>query len=418
MSEHKLTRRKFLQAAGSTATALALFNVDGLSAPLSAADQTLYIGTYTSGKSQGIYVYRLNMTTGELSHLKTVANVVDPSFLTIDRKRRFLYAVNEVSQFEGKPSGALSSFSIDPKTGDLKYLNQKPSQGGSPCYVTLDRTERFVLLANYEAGNVSVLPIKRDGSLDAAVSVMQHVGSSVNRDRQLGPHAHCITLDRWNRYAFAVDLGIDKVMIYRFDSRKGTLTNHASVQIKPGAGPRHLTFHPNNRYAYVINELDSTLTTCAYDSNRGALRPQQTISTLPAGYSEASFCADVHVSPSGKFLYGSNRGHDSIVVFAIDKRSGELTLVEHVSTGGKWPRNFTIDPTGTFLLAANQKSDSVVTFRMDPTTGRLKPTGHTAEIPTPVCLKLIPEVHEPVARKSLWVPECNRSVTPLGVRCL
>lgn len=389
MSDPKLTRRKFLQAAGSTATALALFNIDGLSAPLSDAEQTLYIGTYTSGKSQGIYVYRLNMSTGELSHLRTVANVIDPSYLTIGRKRRFLFAVNEVSQFEGKPSGAVSSFSIDPKIGDLKYLNQKPSEGGSPCYVTLDRTERFVLLANYEAGNVSVLPIKRDGTLGDKVTVVQHVGSSVNRDRQLGPHAHCVILDRSNRYAFAVDLGIDKIMIYRFDSLAGTLTTHSTVEMKPGSGPRHLTFHPNNRNAYVINELDSTMTTCVYDSKRGALRPQQTISTLPAGYSEASFCADVHVSPSGKFLYGSNRGHDSIVVFAIDKRSGELTLVEHVSTGGKWPRNFTTDPTGTFLLAANQKSDSVVTFRIDPTTGRLKPTGHSAEVPTPVCLKLM-----------------------------
>ena len=388
MSDNKLTRRKFLQAAGSTATALALFNVDGLAGPVSAAEQTLYIGTYTSGKSQGIYVYRLNMSSGELSHLKTVANVIDPSYLTIDRKRRFLYSVNEVSQFEGKPSGAVSSFSIDPNTGDLKFLNQKPSQGGSPCYVTLDRTERFVLLANYEAGNVSVLPINRDGSLGDPVSVMQHVGSSINRDRQLGPHAHCIILDKSNRYAFAVDLGIDKIMIYRFDSQKGSLINHGSLEMKPGAGPRHLTFHPNNRYAYVINELDSTMTSLVYDSRRGVLRPQQTVSTVPAGYSETNSCADLHVSPSGKFLYGSNRGHDSIVVYAIDKKSGELTVVEHVPTGGKTPRNFTIDPTGTFLLAANQKSDSVVTFRIDPTTGRLKPTGHTAEVPTPVCLKL------------------------------
>lgn len=388
MPDHKLTRRKFLQAVGSTTSALALFGVEGVSRPLLAAEQTLYVGTYTSGKSEGIYVYRLNMSTGELSHLNTVKNVVDPSYLTLNRKKRLLYAVNEVSQFEGTASGAVSSFSIDPKTPDLKFLNQKPSKGGSPCYVTLDRTENFALVANYESGNVSVLPIKNDGSLGDAVSVVQHAGSSVNRDRQLGPHAHCIVLDRSNRYAFAVDLGIDKVMIYRFDSRAGTLTNHGAVEMKPGAGPRHLTFHPNNRYAYAINELDSTMTTLAYDSNRGVLQPKETVSTLPAGYSEPSYCADLHVSPSGRFLYGSNRGHDSIVVFAIDKRSGKLTLVEHVSTGGKWPRNFTIDPTGTFLLAANQRSDSVVTFRIDPTTGRLKPTGHNAEVPTPVCLKL------------------------------
>ena len=383
-----LTRRKFVQAAVSTTSALALFGAEGLSRPLLASEQTLYVGTYTSGKSEGIYIYRLNMSTGELTHLKTVKNVVDPSYLTLNRKKRLLYAVNEVSQFEGTPSGAVSSFSIDGKTADLKFLNQKPSKGGSPCYVTLDHKEYFVLLANYESGNVSVLPIKRDGSLGDAVSVVQHAGSSINRDRQLGPHAHCVVLDKSNRYAFAVDLGIDKIMIYRFDSRAGTLVNHGMVEMKPGSGPRHLTFHQNNRVAYVISELDSTMTSFAYDSTHGVLRPQQTISTLPAGYSEPSYCADLHVSPSGRFLYGSNRGHDSIVVFAIDKRSGELTLVEHVPTGGKWPRNFTIDPTGTFLLAANQRSDSVVTFRMDPETGRLKSTGHSAEIPTPVCLKL------------------------------
>jgi 6-phosphogluconolactonase len=388
MSDHKFTRRQFLLAAGSTASALAFFGVEGLSRPLLASEQTLYVGTYTSGKSEGIYIYRLNMSTGELRHLKTVKNILDPSYLTLNRKKRLLYAVNEVSQFEGMPTGAVSAFSIDPKIADLKYLNQKPSRGGSPCYVTLDRSKKFVLVANYETGNISVLPVKADGSLGDTVSVVQHAGSSINRDRQLGPHAHCIVLDRSNRYAFAVDLGIDKIMIYRFDSRAGILTNHGAVQMKPGAGPRHLVFHPNNKYAYVINELDSTMTTLAYDSKRGILQTKQTISTLPAGYTEPSYCADLHVSPSGDFLYGSNRGHDSIVVFSIDKRSGELSMIEHVSTGGKWPRNFTIDPTGKFLLAANQRSDSVVTFRIDPRTGRLTPTGHAAEIPTPVCLKL------------------------------
>jgi 6-phosphogluconolactonase len=328
------------------------------------------------------------MSTGMLKHFKTVKGVVDPSYLAIDRKRRFLYAVNEVSQFDGKPSGAVSSFSIDPKSGDLKYLNQKASEGGSPCYVTLDRGEKFALLANYEAGNVSVLPINRDGTLGDAVTVVQHRGASINRERQRSPHAHCIVLDKRNRYAFAVDLGIDRILGYRFNSRDGKLVTHTAVETKPGAGPRHLTFHPNNREAYVINELDSTMTAYEYDSSRGLLRPQQTVSTLPPGYSDVNSCADVHVSPSGKFLYGSNRGHDSIVVFAINQSSGQLTLLEHVSTGGKTPRNFTIDPTGTFLLAANQKSDTVVTFRIDPSTGLLTSTGHIAEIPAPVCLKL------------------------------
>jgi 6-phosphogluconolactonase len=389
MSDHKFTRRRLLQAAGWSALALPLSSLNGLARSRPTAQQTLYVGTYTSGKSEGIYVYHLNMSTGELKHFKTVKDVVDPSYLTIDRKRRFLYAVNEVSQFDGKPSGAVSSFSIDQKSGDLKYLNQKASEGGSPCFVTLDHTGKFLLLANYESGNAAVLPIKRDGSLDEAVTVVGHVGSSINRDRQQGPHAHCIIMDKLNRYAFVVDLGMDKIFTYRFDSRNGNLIDHATVETKPGAGPRHLTFHPNHRQAYVINELDSTVTAYTYDPRRGTLLPLQTISTLPANHSGENSCADVHVSPGGKFLYGSNRGHDSIVVFAIHSKSPQLTYVEHVSTAGKTPRNFTIDPTGTFLLVANQKSDSVVTFRVDRLTGRLKSTGHVAEIPAPVCLRLV-----------------------------
>lgn len=389
MSNLKLSRRKFLQFAGSFTFSLPLVS-DGLSLTRSTATpQTLYVGTYTSGKSEGIYVYRLNMSTGELKHLHTAKGVVDPSYLTIDPQKRFLYAVNEVSQFEGKASGAISSFAVDRKSGQLRYLNQRPSEGGSPCYVTLDRTRRFVLLANYEAGNVSVLPVMKDGNLGSAISVVQHQGSSINPDRQKGPHAHCIVVDAFNRYAFAVDLGIDQIVAYRFDGRTGQLSNHSSVATKPGAGPRHLTFHPNNKYAYVINELDSTMTSYTYDARRGKLTPQQTISTLPSDYLGDNSCADVHVSPSGRFLYGSNRGHDSIVVFAIDGKSGRLTYVENVSTGGKKPRNFTIDPTGKFLLAANQASDSVVIFRINPVSGKLTSTGNVAEIPTPVCLKLV-----------------------------
>ena len=392
MPNQKLTRRKFLQTTASTVTAMGLLSLHARSKPSVAEEQAVYVGTYTSGtsgKSEGIYICRLNMATGELKHFKTVKGVVDPSYLAIDRKRRFLFSVNEVSKFEGQPSGAISSFSIDRRTSDLTYLNQKASKGGSPCYVTQDQTGRFILLANYESGNASVLPIKGDGSLGEAVSVVQHSGASINRDRQLGPHAHCILMDKSNRYAFVVDLGIDKIVVYRFDEKSGTLTNHGAVATKPGAGPRHLTFHRNNRFAFVINELDSTMNAYAYDSKGGLLRHQQTISTLPETFSGASFCADVHISPNGKFLYGSNRGHNSIVVFAINPKSGQLTLVEHVSTGGDWPRNFVIDPTGTYLLAANQRSDSVVTFRIDTRTGKLTPTGQVAQIPTPVCLKVL-----------------------------
>ena len=388
MPRPTITRRHFLKGAGLLPmmlhTPLLPRSVD--------RELLLYIGTYTSGRSEGIYIYRMNLMTGELKHFKTVKGVVNPSFLAIDSQRHHLYAVNEVMELAGKPGGGVSAFAIDEKSGDLRFLNQQSSLGGAPCHVTVDRTGKFVLVANYGGGNVSVLPIQRDGSLGAATDMVQHQGSSINTQRQKGPHAHCIILDRSNRYAFAADLGLDKIMIYRFDAKKGKLTSHKapSAQVKLGAGPRHFTFHPHSSYAFVINELDSTVTAFIYDGVRGTLKEVQTISTLPEGFSGTNYCADIHVSPSGKFLYGSNRGHDSIVAFAIDERTGKLTLIGHESTRGKTPRNFTIDPTGKFLLAANQGSDTVVSFRIDPVKGSLSPTGHVTEVPTPVCLKLIP----------------------------
>jgi len=349
----------------------------------------LYVGTYTSGKSEGIYVYKFDLSSGEFKHLSTAKGVVDPSFLAIDPRRRHLYAVNEIEEFGGKPGGAVSAFKVDPQTGSLQFLNQQPSLGGAPCHVTVDKIGKFVLVANYVGGNAAVLPIN-DSGLGTPVDMVQHGGSSVNPERQKGPHAHNVVLDKTNRHAFVTDLGLDKIMIYRFDGRNGKLTPNSApwVKLKPGAGPRHFTFHPNGRWAYVINELDSTFTAFTYVSGSGSLKEMQTVSTLPTGFSGENSCADVHVSPSGKFLYGSNRGHDSIVVFSINPGTGKLTFVEHVSTGGKTPRNFTIDPSGAFLLAANQKSDNVVSFRIDATSGRLRPTGHVAEIPTPVCLVL------------------------------
>lgn len=351
----------------------------------------VFVGTYTSGKSEGIYTYRMNLSSGELKHLNTVKGVVNPSFLATDRQRRYLYAVNEMMEFAGKPGGAVSAFSINQRTWELRSLNQQPSLGGAPCYVMVDETGKFVLVANYGGGNVSVLPIRRDGSLGTATDMVQHQGTGVNPERQEGPHAHCIILDRSNRYAFAVDLGLDKIMIYRFDSNKGKLIpgKEPWVQVKPGAGPRHLTFYPRDRYAYVINELDSTLTAFSYDRANGMLRIVQNVSALPRGFSGTNTCADVHVSPSGKFLYGSNRGHNSIVVFEIEESTGKLTYVEHEPTQGNTPRNFAIDPTGAFLLVANQDSDTIITFRIDPETGRLKSTGHQTKVPSPVCLRLV-----------------------------
>ena len=390
MSEDKLkqemTRRVFMATAGAGALGVTL----GGRAARAARELLVYVGTYTSGKSVGIYLYRLDLGDGSLKHAGTTEGVVNPSYLTIDRARRRLYAVNEVEEFEGAPGGAVSAFEIEPKTGALRFINRRRSMGGAPCYVTLSDSGRFLLVANYMGGNVAVLPVLKDGSLGEATDVEQFKGSGPNRERQEAPHAHFVMLDRANAHAYACDLGTDKVMGYRFDRRTGRLTPNAqpSVSLKPGAGPRHMDFHPDGRAAYVLNELDATVTAFALDPRSGTLKELETVATLPPDFKEPNTSADIHVSPNGKFLYCSNRGHDSIASFRIDPGTHRLTLVGHTPTGGKSPRNFAIDPTGAFLLAANQKSETVVTFRIDPQSGALNPTGHRAEIPAPVCLKL------------------------------
>jgi len=383
----RFSRREFLKTGAIGALGASIFRRTAW--PHGARELTLYVGTYTSGNSEGIYVYRVDQASGELKRFTSIKSV-NPSFLAIDRSRRYLYAVNEVPEFAGQSSGAVSAFAIDSRTGNLRFLNQQASLGADPCHLTVDRNRKFLLVANYTGGNLAVLPIQRDGILGPATSFVQHEGSSI-KEQQKGPHAHCIILDHSNRYALAADLGIDKVMIYRYDALTGKLkpNNQPWAQLNPGAGPRSLTLHPRGRYAYVINELDSTMTVFRYERGNGTLRLLETVSTLPSDFSGQSYCADLHVSPSGKFLYGSNRGHNSIVVFAINEDTGRLKYVEHVSTQGKWPRNFTIDPTGSFLLVANQHTDNVVTFRIDPQTGKLSSIDHVAEIPTPVCLKFM-----------------------------
>ncbi|HKX26344.1 MAG TPA: lactonase family protein [Blastocatellia bacterium] len=386
------SRREVIKSAG-----LATLGMACLSGPLgrnaaahSAKDLLLYVGTYTGGKSEGIYIYRLDLSTGGLRPVGVAKGVANPSYLALDAQNRYLYAVNEVSELGGKPTGGVTAFAVDRQTGELRKLNQQASEGTSPCYVTVHPSGKFVLVANYSSGTVAVLPIKGDGSLDAAVEVVQHRGAGANPRRQDGPHAHCIRVDPSGRFAFAADLGIDKVMIYRFDAEQGKLAANSQpfVQAKPGAGPRHLDFHPGGKFAYVINELDSSLTALSYQNAGGELKALQTVSTLPRQVLLSNTCADVHVHPSGRFVYGSNRGHNSIVAFAIEERTGNLTYLAHESTQGKTPRNFVIDPTGTFLLVANQNSGTVVTFRIER-NGRLVPAGQVAQVPTPVCLKFI-----------------------------
>jgi len=363
---------------------------------------TVYIGTYTDpilfgtgkileGKGEGIYVYRMDPVSGTMEFIRTITGITNPSYLAFDATCSCLYAVNELKSYQGEPTGTVSSFAINSKTGQLTFLNKKPTHGTDPCHLILDKTGKYVLLANFMSGSVCVLPIQADGSLGDASDFIQHQGSSIDPNRQQGPHAHAVTLDETNRYAYVPDLGLDKTLIYRFDVESGKLEPNEEpwVAVKPGAGPRHLVFHPNKQYAYLINELDSTIGAYRYDSDKGKLAEIQTISTLPADFLGSSTCADVHVSRSGKFLYGSNRGHDSIVVYKIDQSTGRLSCIGHESTRGNTPRNFAIDPAGNFLLAANQDSDTIVTFRIDPQSGELLPTGHVTEVPTPVCVKII-----------------------------
>ncbi len=351
----------------------------------------LYVGTYTRGASEGVYLLEMDPVGGSLSEKRLVAKLDNPSFLAIDPSERFLYAANEIGRYEGRPSGAVSAFAINRSTGDLTLLNQEASEGGAPCHLIVDAEGQNVLVANYGGGNVSVFPINPDGTLKPSSDIKQHEGSGPNPDRQERPHAHSINLDPTGQFAMAADLGIDKVLIYRFDPESGTLeTNDPPfAEVEPGAGPRHFDFHPNGRLAYVINELQSTVTAFRYDSESGALVPFQTISTLPDNFEGSNTTADIHVHPSGNFLYGSNRGHDSIAIFAIDPDDGSLTAMGHSSTQGETPRNFGIAPGGKFLLAANQNTDNIVVFTIDPEDGSLEPTGTNVEVPAPVCLKFL-----------------------------
>ena len=352
----------------------------------------VYVGTYTQGDSKGIYQFDLDVTTGKASEPKLAVEATNPSFVAIHPSGNYLYAVSEVADFDGKKTGGVSAYRVDPETGALALLNAAASGGGGPCHLVTDQAGKNVLVANYGGGSLACLPIKSDGSLDVASAVIQHEGSSVNERRQAGPHAHSINLDATNGFAFAADLGLDKVLVYGFDGDKGTLDAAAApdATLAPGSGPRHFAFHPTGKFAYVINEMLCTVTAFAYESETGALETLQTITTLPGEVEEGFSTAEVVVHPSGKFLYGSNRGHDSIVIYTIDGTTGKLTHVGNESTQGKTPRNFAVDPTGAYLLAENQGSGTIVLFAMDQDSGALKATGEVVNVPAPVCIRMLP----------------------------
>lgn len=348
----------------------------------------VYVGTYTRlGKSEGIYVYERDPETGRLSLLST-AEEVDPSWLGFDPTKRFLFAVSEAREAEGKRRASVASYAVDQETGALTFLTRQPTLGGEPCHLCTDPNGRYLLVANHEHGSVVVLPIDEEGKLGPATDLRQHEGSGPGSSQQ-GPHAHFVTFDPPRQRVLVADKGIDKVMLYRLDETAGKLVpaDPPFARLHAGAAPRHIAFHPNGRYVYVNGEADMTVTAFAYDAERGVLEELHYLSTLPEGAArERVSTAQILVEPSGRFLYVSNRGHDSIAIFAIDQATGRLTAIGHEPSRGQTPRNFNIDPSGRFLYAANQNSGTIVHFRIDQESGALRPTGEATQVGGPVCI--------------------------------
>jgi len=348
----------------------------------------IYVGTYTGPESKGVYAFRFDPTTGKSTPVELAAETTNPSFLAIDPSQRYLYAANEVGDYKGEKSGSVTAFAINRKTGKLTFLNEVSSRGAGPCHVALDKTGKYVLVANYDGGSVAAFPVLADGKLGDASAVVQHSGHGPNAERQEAPHAHEIQMTPDNRFAIAADLGLDELLVYRFEATKGTLAPNVPpfAQVEPGAGPRHFAFHPNGKFVYTLNEMGGSVTSFAYDASAGTLHRLQTISSVPKDFKGHNDSAEIVADHHGKFLYASNRGPDGIAVFAIDPAKGTLKLVEHVPTKGKAPRNFAIDPTGKYLFVANQESNNIVVFRIDRKSGRLTDTGKLLNVPSPVSI--------------------------------
>lgn len=360
-----------------------------------ATKERVYIGTYTEHGSKGIYVCEFDPSTGTLTPPGLAAATASPSFLAVASDRRFLYAINETDHFNGQPAGGVSAFSIAPATGKLTLLNQVSSLAPGPAYITLDRSGHYVLVANYDEGSVAVYRIMPDGKIGDSTAFVRHYGSSVNAERQKGPHAHSIAMSSDNRFAIVADLGLDELIVYPLDASQGTLGTPRVIKTDPGVGPRHLTLASSGKFVYVINELKSSLTVYSYNASDGAMTPLQKISTLPNNFHGENTAAEVVLDPTEKFLYASNRGDDnSIAVFAVDPKKGTLTAIEYVPTGGKTPRNFAIDPSGQWLLAANQDSNNIVTFRINAKSGRLTPAGKSIEVNSPTIVDFVPLIAE------------------------
>jgi 6-phosphogluconolactonase len=345
-----------------------------------------FIGSYADSSTPGIYACRFDTETGSLEMVDDVSGLQNPTFLDVDEGDQKLYAITEGAAPEGQRYGAAAAYAIRPATGELSLINKEMTVSASTCHINLDRTRQCFMVASYHGGMIGLSPLLEDGRIGETADVHQHEGSSILpvQDR---PRPHSVFFDRSNRFAVVCDLGLDRIVSYRLDVPARKLTPQAEVHVAPGAGPRHFAFHPSLSCGYVINELNATVTGFAYDEEQGSLTEIQTITTLPDSYQGENACADIHISPDGKFLYGSNRGHDSIVVYAIDPANGMLALVEHSPTLGGHPRNFALSPDGRFLLAANRDSNNIVTFTRDANTGKLQPTGSVLEVSKPVCIK-------------------------------
>lgn len=349
----------------------------------------VYIGSYTQKEKSGITLLDLNTKTGELTKKQVVSDGANPTYLVLSPDHKYLYACNEIGNYHGEKAGAVSAFSINPHSGALTLLNQQSTKGDGPCHIEVDKQNKVVLVANYGGGSLAAFPVLEGGKLGPASFFHQDTGKSVDSARQEGPHAHCFTLDASNKFAFACDLGLDKVFVYKVNPATAKLqpNDPPFAAVPPGSGPRHIAFTPNNHFAYVCNEMLSTVTAFAYDAAHGKLTALETISTLPPGGHHGNSTAEIQTSPDGHFVYVSNRGHNSIAMFAIDQKTGKLTPIGHQSTLGKTPRCFKIDTSGTMMLAANQDSDDVFCFRVDKMTGKFTPTGHSVHVSMPVCIQ-------------------------------
>lgn len=359
----------------------------------------IFVGTYTQpilfgtgdildGKGKGIYFLEMNVETGKLDLKNLTEGIINPSYLCFSPDKQFLYTVNELKEYQGEASGSVSAYKLDQKSGSLTYINTQPTGGTDPCHVITNDAFTHLYVSNFMSGSVSIFPIREDGSIGESSQFIQHEGSSVVKARQSGPHAHSVFFDSKQGHAFIPDLGIDKLMIYKTDFKNGKLIPGSIpyFSVLPGKGPRHGDFHPNFKFCYLINEIDSSISLLYYDEEKGSFTLQQTIETVPENCKEGNTCADLHITPNGEYLFGSNRGYDSIAIYRVNQDDGRLTVVDYVPCGGKTPRNFAIDTTGKFLIVANQDSDNIVAFKIDYAAGSIKKCAELS-VPTPVCVK-------------------------------